>query len=154
MTKRKDFQYPMRQRIDSPKITKDREGNAILMCPFCNPSHALNLESGSSCGSEIQVRVVQTVYKAKYSSKLICVKCGLGGGEMVKFQNGFVHTHKCKPGVMTLETPPTYTRLAEFIYKFTPEWFRKKVGAIEVQEIFPDGTKTGVILGYAFFRSK
>ena len=154
MAKKNSTQPPMYQRVDVPKVSKDKDGNAILMCPFCTPAHPLNLDNSSSCGTGIQIRAVQTTYKAKFDKRLICIRCGEGGGEMVMHQNGFIHTHKCKEGVFVLDKPPEYSSVAKLIFKYTPEWFRKWAGAIQVEEIYPDGKKTGVVLGYAFLRGK
>jgi hypothetical protein len=158
MSKKSSYKIPMTERIGQPIITRDKQGNAILNCPFCEPTHPLRPENNAQCGTMLQVRAVQITYKAKYDKRFVCVKCGKGGGEMVKFQNGFVHTHNCSPGVVTLENPPAFSKLAERIHAMPP-MMKKSLEAIfgetiPVLEVMPDGTKTGVTLGYFFKRGR
>jgi len=149
-------QFPTRQRIDQPLLEKDKNGNVTLMCPFCKPSHPIGSENNSSCGTMVQVRAIQTVFKAKFDKRLICVKCGQGGGEVVTFQNGFVHTHNCNPDAVTLEKLPEFSKLAKFIYergdttKKVMEFIFGEV--VIVEEVDLSGKKTGVILGHFFKR--
>lgn len=156
MSKRNASRPPVTERIEAPKITRDKDGNAILYCPFCEPTHPLRPENNSSCGTILQVRAVRTIYRAKYDKRFVCVKCGKGGDEMVRFQNGFVHTHDCAPGVVTLEQPPEFSKLAERVYNSR---FRKVMEAmfgevVPVLEVTPEGEKTGVTLGYFFTRGR
>jgi len=154
MSKKNNFKRPISERIDVPKIERDKQGNAILLCPFCKPTHPLRAENDASCGTVLQVRAVQLVYKAKFDKTLVCVKCMQGGGEMVRFQNGYVHTHDCAPGVVTLEKPPDFSKFAERVYGMPPrvkKIFENIFGtAVPVLEVMPGGEKTGITLGYFF----
>lgn len=138
----------------TPILSKDNKGNALLLCPYCTPAHPINPDSPSVCGTILQVRALQTVYKAKkYDPKTVCVKCKKGGGEMVLFQGALVHTHDCSPGVVALSTPPKYSILAKLTCKLKDgrlkNLIQKLYGvAVPVEEVMPNGEKTGKIFGY------
>lgn len=141
-----------------PLLSKDGKGNAMLLCPFCTPPHPINPDSPSICGTILQVRALQTVYKPKkYGSKEVCVKCQKGGFEMVLFQGALVHTHDCTPGVVAMSTPPKYSLFAKFTYGMRDgrlkNFIQKRYGrAVPVEEVTPKGEKTGEIFGYFFNR--
>ena len=143
------------ERTAIPRIVKDKGGNAVLLCPFCNPPHPLVPGTPSLCGTILSLTATQPVYRAKYDKTMVCVKCGKGSGQMVLFQNGFIHTNDCAPGVMALSDPPKYSALAKYVYNLRAGKFKKFVEGITgkamiVEEITPDGKKTGVILGHFF----
>jgi len=154
MSKKNNRGVPYREQVAVPKVQKDENGNVLLMCPFCKPSHPIRAENDSNCGTILQIRATQIVYKAKYDERLICVKCGEGKGEMVKFQNGFVHTPDCRPDIVALESPPEYSKFAEHVYHMKPFWKKFYEGiygnVAPVKEVEPNGKPTGVILGYFF----
>jgi len=144
------------QRRAQPRLSQE-ENKIVILCPFCTPSHALIPGRASPCGTILDVQAVQLVFKAKYSD-LVCVKCGGGGGDMVKYQNAFVHLEDCSPGVVTLAEPPEYSKIAGIIYKL-PKWAKsiieKYSGTVmNVDEVSPDGKRTGVTLGYFFVKGK
>lgn len=143
-------------RIEAP-IAKMEKKEAVLYCPFCKPTHRITPGVENPCGTHLEVRAVQTVYRAKYVKEMVCLKCGQGGGEMVQFRNGFIHAHDCAPGVAALTEEPKFNRFAQIVYSIP--WpalksrIEKRIGrAMQVDEVTPDGTRTGKILGYAFFR--
>ena len=144
----------------APLLSKDDKGNVLLLCPFCTPPHPINPDSSSLCGTILQVRALQTVYRAKkYDPKAVCVKCGKGGGEMVVFQGALIHTHDCTPGVVALSTPPKYSSLAKITYKLKEggikNFIQKIYGnAMAVEEVMPNGEKTGVIFGFFFNKTR
>lgn len=147
---------PYTERIGTPKVTKDPAGNAILLCPFCNPPHALDTNGASPCGTILQVRAVQIVYKSKFNKKLVCVKCQQGGGDLVHFNNAYIHTHDCTPGVATFVEPPKFSKAAALVFRL-PKWIQKRVEKYlgeskAVEEVTEDGTRTGKTLGYFFWR--
>lgn len=151
MAKRSHPKSEVKVRRMLPKL--DKEGR--LMCPFCTPSHPLIAGKQTACGTEIEVYASQMIYRAK-SANLTCLKCGQGGGEMVRFQNGYVHTHDCVPGQVLMVEEPEYSDWAKFIYGW-PEFLKrpleKKLGmARPVKEIDPNGKETGNILGYFFWK--
>lgn len=147
---------PVRERYGTPFITREKDGSAILNCPFCKPTHPIRPDVGSACGTMLEVRAVQRIYRAKYEKDMVCVKCGKGGDEMVLFQNGFIHTHDCAPGVVALANPPKYSKLAAKVYGTKLQGLAERIfGKITpVHEVNPDGTKTGLTLGYFFTRGK
>lgn len=106
----------------------------------------------------MQVLAVQTVYPTrtvhKYSLK--CLKCGGSDGEMIRFNNGYVHVADCAPSVKLLATVPEFSRAARIV-KHAPKWLsaivEKYTGKVqEVQEIDAEGKETGKTLGYFFMR--
>jgi hypothetical protein len=102
------------------------------------------------------MRAVQTVYRAKFIKDMVCAKCGQGGGDMVRFQNAFIHVNDCSPGVVTLVEPPSLSFWARRVY-FMPIWFKSRIEkrtgrAMPVDEVLPDGQRTGKVLGYFFMK--
>lgn len=138
-------------------IAKMQGKEAVLYCPFCKPTHKILPGAPNPCGTFLEIQAVQTVFKAKYEKNLVCLKCGQGGGEMVQYRNGFIHTHDCAPGVAALTEEPKFNRWAKIVYQIP--WLalktriEKHVGrAMKVDEVKPDGERTGKVLGYAFFK--
>jgi hypothetical protein len=160
MSKQSSVKSFVKERVDIPKVTKDKNGAAILLCPFCNPTHPLRADQATACGTIVRVQAVQTVFRSNYSRKnMVCVKCGKGGGEMVVWQNNaFVHTHDCSPGVAAMNEPPKISKAAGIIYNLHPriktliELVTGKT--MKVDEVTPDGKRTGVILGHFFLPRK
>lgn len=156
MSHKKGSKPPIHTRERIPILSKDGKGNALLLCPFCTPPHPINPDSPSICGTILQVRALQTIYKAKkYDKNTVCVKCQKGGGEMVLFQGALIHTHDCSPGVVALSTPPKYSLFAEWTHGLEDgpikHYIQKRFGnAMAVEEVTPTGEKTGKIFGYFF----
>jgi hypothetical protein len=143
-------------RVEAP-IAKMEKNEAVLYCPFCKPTHRIAPGVETACGTRLEVRAVQMVFKAKYEKNMICVKCKQGGGEMVQFRNGFLHTHDCAPGVAALTEEPKFTPLAKVIYNLNWPAVKSKIEkrtgrAMKVDEVTPEGERTGKVLGYAFFK--
>lgn len=156
--KKSNWKPRITTRIESPRAGKDRNGKPALLCPFCAQTHALIPGVQSGCGTDLQMRAVQTVYKAKFIKEMKCAKCGEGGGEMVRFQNAFVHIHDCAPGVVTLSEPPDMSFWARGIYML-PLSFKKRIEkytgkVMPIDEVMPDGTRTGKTLGYFFLKGQ
>lgn len=151
---------PITTRELPPIVQRDKQGNALLMCPFCTPPHVINTENTEICGTILQVRALQTIYKAKRNdTKAICVKCQKGGGEMALFQGALVHIHNCSPGTMTFSTPPKYSKFAKFTSGLKDGWLKKTIqkrfgNVVPVEEVTPQGVRTGVIFGHFFQRGK
>lgn len=160
MSKKNSVKPFVKERVDIPKIVKDKNGAAILLCPFCSPSHPLRADQATACGTIVRVQAVQTVFRSNYSHKnMVCVKCGKGGGDMVTWQNNaFVHVHDCSPGVTAMNEPPKMSKAAGIIYNFPPVLRRIAEAAwgktMKVDEVTPDGKRTGVVLGHFFLPRK
>lgn len=146
--------------------TKTRTENPIpfptkdgieLRCPFCADHHKLLPNIESACGTRIEVTAVQEIYPVhtvKHKS-LTCVKCFQGGGEMVRFNNSFVHLIDCKPGSRLLQDIPPNSRMAEIVYKL-PVWLKTRIEKLtgksdRVLEIDEKGEKTGKVIAYIFW---
>ncbi len=149
-----EFKF-IRHREKMPNFRKEKNG-VFLMCPFCNPSHTIVPGVPSTCGVVLKVTAIQPVIGARSvkKEKLICAKCGKGGGEMVQYFNGFVHLKDCKPDLRLITEIPPYSRFAKFIYGFHPtirSLLEKFTGTVQiVREITPDGVQSGEIQGYFF----
>lgn len=157
MSKKNLFKAPYTVRNGTPKMLKDKEGNTLLICPFCAVPHALTPNVPSQCGTRLILTAEQVVFRAKADKRFICVKCGKGGGEMVRFQNAYIHTHNCSPGVVTMTEPPRFSRMAGLVSKVRNERIRKSIErftgrAMPVDEVREDGTRTGVVLGHFFHK--
>lgn len=154
--KSKNFNPAITERIGVPLIQKDTAEKPLIMCPWCKPSHPLSTVGASACGTILQVRAVQVVYHTRYKKDLICVKCQQGGGDMTMFNNAFIHTHDCMPGVATFVDPPKFSGMAALVFKLPKQIksiFEKYLGeAKAVEEVTDDGTRTGRTMGYFFWR--
>jgi len=157
MSKKSSFKPPISQRTATPGMTKGEGGRNVILCPFCKPAHELHPGFVEPCGTRLQLSAVQQVLKAKYS-KSVCAKCGKGGGELVRWMNAFIHTNDCSPDVMTMTVPTKFSKLAGIIYNSpirARKFFEKFTGqTMAATEVKPDGTRTGVTLGYFFMRGK
>ena len=139
-----------------PKVKNTPEGVQVS-CPFCTPPHPILPGVESACGTTLKVTAVQTILTAHASkfNKVICVKCGESGGEMVKYMNSYVHLVDCKPDTKLLAEMPAMNKWAKVVIKL-PEWLRRPVEkrtghAQEVREIDAEGKETGRVLGHFFY---
>lgn len=133
------------------------ENGLKFLCPFCIPSHPIVPGQPSVCGTEIKIVAEQiTIPQRTVRDKgLVCMKCHESGGVMVRYMNGFVHLHDCKPGTMLLPEKPDFSAKAEKVFKMKNGWLKrlyiKRNGRPEpVHEIDAQGNKTGETLGYVF----
>jgi len=153
--KTKTAQPAFRVREAEPKVTKDMK----IMCPFCPIPHPLVAGEVATCGTYIKVSAVQRIYRTRLNKDMVCAKCGKPGGEMVHFQNAFVHLEDCMPGVAVMNEAPQFSRLASFVFKMKDGKLKniieKRTGAAKsVEEVEPNGKRTGRTLGYFFYRSQ
>ena len=152
--KRKRF---IRTRKLAP-IPMQVKGGVALMCPFCDPTHAIQAGGVNICRTQMLVMVEQPIIGARTvrDEGLICKKCGKCCGEMLHHLNGYVHLSDCAPDVKLLNEMPKFSRLAAFIYKLYPpvrSWLEKRTGIVQfVEETDTEGAKTGHILGYFFLK--
>jgi len=159
MSKKQSFKPPYRQRTAVPKLAKGENGSNILLCPFCADPHPIMPFVASPCGTMVTFYAEQTIYRAKADKRFVCAKCGEGNGEMVKWNDAFIHVPDCKPEVKTLLEPPTYSKLARYIHNMRDgkiKGFSQRVfgRTVAVEEVTPDGKLTGRVLGYFFQRKK
>ena len=151
--KTKTTQPAFRVREAEPKVTKDMK----IMCPFCALPHPLVAGEVAPCGTYIKVSAVQRIYRAKFKPDMVCAKCGKGDGEMVHFQNAFIHVENCMPGVAVMNERPKFSRFASFVFNMKDGILKtlieKQTGvARSVEEVEPSGKRTGVTLGYFFYK--
>jgi hypothetical protein len=141
-----------------PRV-QETGGEVLLMCPFCQPPHPVAFGKPGACGTTLKVTAVQTVIPIRtvHKHKLICFKCGQGGGEMVPFNQGYLHLVDCVPGTRVLAEPPAnFSRWAGWVYRM-PEPLRERVerltgAAKRIDEIDAQGKETGRTLGFIFHR--
>ena len=160
MKKSKSTRSEIKVREAPPGLNQTKAGVEVL-CPFCTPPHPLLPGASAPCGTTLKVTAVQTILTSHGSKQqdIKCVKCHQsGGGEMVRYNNGFVHLYDCAPGTKLLAVPPKFSRTAKMIYGL-PAWMRtgveKRTGkAQQVKEIDPQGKETGKILGYFFWKGE
>lgn len=140
-----------------PKIDTTKK-DVVIQCPFCKVPHPISIGQQSPCGTTLRVTAVQTLLPARTVKKhgLRCIKCHEGGGEMVPFNNGYVHVADCLPGTKLLAVPPKFSSLARLVF-LMPKGIRAHVerlsGRAQVaREVDPDGNDTGRTLGYFFYK--
>jgi len=140
-----------------PKVEATKKG-VLILCPFCVPTHTILPGIESPCGTTLKVTAIQTYYTshATRHSDIHCLKCGLAGGEMVKYRNGYVHLYDCKPGTKLLTEIPPLSKIAGIVFKLPARlrtYLEKHMGAVkELQEIDQEGKNTGKVLGYFFWK--
>lgn len=100
-----------RERSELPKLG-ELNGQKVIVCPFCDPPHALIAEEVAPCGTYIQVRAVQNVFRNEK-----CELCGERNGLLIMVGNKFKHTHDCSPGKFLFAAPPKKSTIAGVVYK-------------------------------------
>ena len=144
-----------RVRKAPPKVSNEKTG-VLVQCPFCTPPHPIMPGVDSPCGTSLEVMAIQTIFRSRKYNNLVCIKCHQVGGEMVRFNNSFVHLVDCMPGTKLLTEPPTYSSFAKVVFSMPMiirKQFEKKYGkAQQVKEINEVGEETGNVLGYFFWR--
>jgi hypothetical protein len=149
----KDFKV----REQPPKLNPTKNGVQVL-CPFCNPPHALIPGEAAVCGTTLRVTAVQPILIAHASkfNKIKCLKCHQFGGEMVMYNTGYIHLADCMPGTRLLTQPPKFSKNAKMVFglpKGLRDFVEKSTGKVQqVREIDAEGTETGRILGYFFLK--
>jgi hypothetical protein len=159
MAKQHKTRSAMTERVEIPKVAREKDGSMILLCPFCKIPHPLKAEGTSACGTRIKVTASQMIYDGKYAKGMVCVKCGKGGGKMVQYQNGYMHLEECASDIIVMTDPPIKSKLAEQMSK-APKWAKPLVEQIQkytgrptpIAEVMPDGTRTGNVLGWFFYK--
>lgn len=156
MSKKNSFRAPATTREQQPMMGGDKT-HPVLLCPFCNPTHPLGIGPENPCGTIINVTAVQTVYKAKLNPGMTCVRCKQAGGTMVKYLQGFAHTHECVKGLVLLPFIPEDNRFARFVFNMKDgklkEFLQRKNGIAQpIREIDPQGNETEKILGHFFYK--
>lgn len=141
-----------------PKVRKEGNG-VILECPFCEIPHPVSVGQDSACGTTLRVTAVQTIIPTRTVNKrkLLCIKCGKSGGEMVPFNQGVVHLIDCMPGTKLMAQPPSnFSKMAKLVYGLSEgirNVIEKRTGVVKrIDEIDLHGKETGKTLGFIFYR--
>lgn len=149
---------PIQVREAPPLPIQNKAGAIELHCPFCTDRHLLDPRKEGTCGTRVEVMAVQEIITEKMvlAEKLTCLKCHQGGGDMVRFNKGFIHLKECSPEKIYLHEEPDYNLLAKFIYhlpaKIRGLAERYTGRSIRIEDIDKSGNKTGKILGYLFLK--
>lgn len=155
MKKHRTDRPPMTIRYEQPKLVVEN-GTPVIQCPFCKPTHPLSVSGVSACGTVLELRAAQMVFDGRFNKDIVCIKCKKGGGKLIQFNDAFIHAHDCMPGVFTFADPPKFSKMAKIAFHARPpikSWMQKIFGeAKAVEEVKPDGTRTGKHLGYFFYQ--
>ena len=141
----------MKPRRRTPLVHIDGDKH-VLMCPFCSPSHPIDMMKEAHCGTTLECYAVQPVIRAK---QIKCLKCEQAGGTFVKAGTGYVHDFDCAPERKLMYGAPKMNRFAgaifnrsvkfnEFFTKYTGKRARKALKLDENQEL------TDEVFGYFF----
>lgn len=146
---------PYSLRHETPNM-KVENGKAVILCPFCNPSHELSLREPAACGTILEVRASQLVHNAFMNKEMVCIKCKKGVGKMVQYNDAFVHVPDCNPDILLFSDPTKFSRMAKLVFH-APAWLRvrleKRFGqARVVDQVTPGGVSTGKVSGYYFHK--
>lgn len=140
-----------------PKFDQNGK-DAIILCPFCDIPHPISIGKDSPCGTNLRLTAVQTIFPARTVKKLklVCMKCHQSTGEMIQFNNAFVHLIDCAPGTKLIAVPPKFSKVAQVVHSL-PLPLRRAVErrtgyAKPVTEVDPEGKDTGKTLGYFFYK--
>ena len=152
------YQPETKTRESIPRV-KETAKEVMLLCPFCPVPHPIAVGKAAPCGTTVQVKAVQTFIPIRTVNKrkLTCFKCGKSGGEMVPFNQGYLHLIDCMPGTHVLAEPPAeFSRLAAWVHGL-PADVRGRVEKLtgeskKIEEIDPQGKVTGRVLGYIFHK--
>lgn len=140
-----------------PPRTTETKDTVQILCPFCEPPHPIAVGREAACGTSLKVTAVQVVIPSRTVTKrnLVCVKCHKGGGQMVRFHNGYVHLHECTPHTKLITEPPVFSKLAGLVFRMPPLLrapLERRLGlARQIKEVDPAGQDTGRTLGYFFY---
>lgn len=158
MAKTKSSYKPeVKVREATPRVKEDVNAPALL-CPFCEIPHPISIGQDAICGTTLRVTAVQTIYPARtvHKHSLLCIKCGKGDGEMIRFNQGYIHLKECAPNTKLMAEVPPFSKYAEWVYQLPPALrkpIEKRWGyAKQVKELDPHGADTGKVLGYFFFK--
>lgn len=132
-----------RRKVVQPRIVEG--GSAQVMCPYCPRPHPLPLNEAAACGTRLEIRAVQKVYKG-----VTCALCGGALGTMVRIGENYKHSHQCTPGKELYAAPPPASRSAalfwhapKFIHYFMARNLKR--APIELKQ-------NGKVVGYAWER--
>lgn len=157
MAKRNSNRPAVTVRELPPRVIEKKDEVQIL-CPFCEPPHPIAVGRPAACGTTLKVTAVQAVIPARTVNKhnLVCIKCHKSGGQMIQFNQGYIHLHECTPGTKLLTEAPQFSKLARTIFHLPAPLrgvLEKRLGkAKEIKEVDPQGNDTGKVLGYFFYR--
>ncbi|GAH00933.1 unnamed protein product [marine sediment metagenome] len=109
-----------RRRTQAPKIV-ERNHVVTFECPFCFPPHPLMLQKESHCGTMLELKAIQRLYKG-----VKCAKCGESGGTLSKVKEKYQHAKDCLPGSILLPEDPVPSTSAKIAY-YLPQFIRQFV---------------------------
>lgn len=104
----------------------------------------------------IEVRASQAVYRARLNKGMVCIKCKKADGNMVRFNDAFVHVPDCTPEIVLFNDEKKFSRTAQFVFHL-PAWLKQRLQPIvgdarKVDQVTPEGISTGRTSGYYFHK--
>lgn len=133
-----------RRKLVRPKVI-DSSGNAQIMCPFCPRPHPLPLDGSAACGTRLDIRAIQKVYKG-----IACVLCGGQLGTMVKVGDKYRHAHDCTPSKQLYAEPPPLSRSAALVWRMPA--FIHQLHALIWKRTAIELKQADKVVGYAWER--
>lgn len=116
----------MSEKRERPVRTKHRRkparmkvvnGRLVILCPFCEEDHPIDIQNPAPCGTILHVSAVQEVWK-----NATCALCGTSDDRpLVKIGSQYRHVENCSPGKRLYVVPPKPSFSAKMFY-FSPKW--------------------------------
>ena len=123
-----------------PPQLKTDNGRVEIFCPFCFPTHPIQMEFSAPCGTILELSAIQSLYK-----DVTCALCGGARGSLVKVGEKYKHAHDCTPGQHLYTVPPKKSlgaRAVWYLPTFVHNWLWRVSGR-KVIEVSSDGKVTG-----------
>jgi len=134
-----------RIRRQAPIIKQGGKG-IVIECPYCHPPHPLRLDLPAPCGTILEVKAVQSLYK-----DVACALCGKSGGTLIKVGELYRHANECSPGKRLYTIPPKRSLGAAIFYRL-PKWIQVRHTRRTRRYVVQLSDQKGKVHGYAWDR--
>ena len=131
-----------RIRRQAPRISNDGKG-VLIECPYCHPPHPLRVDLPAPCGTILELRAIQNLYR-----DVKCVLCENSQGTLIKVGEYYRHAHECSPGKRIYTVPPEKSRSAAVFHRFPK--FLHKFYARNFGKVVIELSHQGEVAGYAW----
>ena len=129
---------------DATPVMGKLGGKDVLMCPYCDPPHPISTQEVSPCGTVLEVRAIQAVFKGQK-----CALCGQTNGHQIMAGSRFVHTPDCTPGKKMYAVAPDKSAWAAVLWRF-PDWVQLWVARKFGKVVMELRDKDDEVSGYAW----
>lgn len=126
-----------------PPHIKETGVGVEIHCPFCHPPHVLRIDLPSPCGTILELKAVQNLYK-----DVSCALCEGSQGTLIKVGESYKHVHNCSPGKHLYTVPPETSLSARLFWKL-PTFLHKLVWIQMGKKVIEVSSK-GKVTGYAW----